>query len=434
MKILKDVTIDSYLNLLNSDNNTFRKYYSEDMEFDSEEYRTLFTQEELMLDILGIEDLNAPELIISSDPKNDFDNSKITYEWLKNLSISEANDSRFWTTLTHLNYEKYTRFRWKIDKKTTNGTIKQRYFYTGSGLQARLRNAISRLWWIAKLTVREDLPDKYIYTEIVWSSQDLMQNLFERSLGTYPNIRFGILKFYLQRKLIYDSKQFRVFYKEINALGAMSPLGLLSENEVVEFLVKVEKSYYPELIFKDEIIIENDSQIHATTRTTNSFKDLQNLLSINDENSEVKNYQFFNSISTLNEPNESKTELNNSSGIYVKKINSQDIERTPSISAEAVSKFLQINLTNDEEIEVNCTFNGVDLAIELKKRNTREEYRLFINKYREQIGYDKNDLLVFQYKSGKLILELIKESFTISQNPKYNDYNLRLGNKFHLLL
>jgi hypothetical protein len=431
MKILKDVTIDSYLNLLNSDNNTFRKYYSEDMEFDSEEYRTLFTQEELMLDILGIEDLNAPELIISSDPKNDFENSKITYEWLKNLSISEANDSRFWTTLTHLNYEKYTRFRWKIDKKTTNGTIKQRYFYTGSGLQARLRNAISRLWWIAKLTVREDLPDKYIYTDIVWSSQDLMQNLFERSLGTYPNIRFGILKFYLQRKLIYDSKQFRVFYKEINALGAMSPLGLLSENEVVEFLLKVEKSYYHELIFKDEIIKENDSPIHTITRTTNSFKDLQNLLSINDENSEVKNYQFFNSISTLNEP---KTELNNSSGIYVKKINSQDIERTPSISTEAVNKFLQINLTNDEEIEVNCTFNGVDLAIELKKRNTREEYRLFINKYREQIGYDKNDLLVFQYKSGKLILELIKESFNISQNPKYNDYNLRLGNKFHLLL
>jgi hypothetical protein len=77
-------------------------------------------------------------------------------------------------------------------------------------------------------------------------------------------------------------------------------------------------------------------------------------------------------VALLNEPNESKTELNNSSGIYVKKINSQDIERTPSISAEAVSKFLQINLTNDEEIEVNCTFNGVDLAIELKKRNTRE--------------------------------------------------------------
>jgi hypothetical protein len=439
MKILKDITIDSYLNLLNSDNNTFRKYYSEDMDFDSEVYRSLFTQEELMLDILGIEDLNAPELIISSDPKNDFENSKITYEWLKNLSISEANDSRFWTTLTHLNYEKYTRFRWKIDKKTTNGTIKQRYFYTGAGLQARLRNAISRLWWIAKLTVREDLPDKYIYTDIVWSSQDLMQNLFERSLGTYPNIRFGILEFFLQRKLIYDSKQFRVFYKEINALGAMSPLGLLSENEVIEFLLKVEKSYYPDLIIKDKMIREYESPnetttLKRTTKTTNSFKDLENLLSINDEMSKEKNYKFFNAVSTLNESNEPKKELINRSGIYVKKINSQDIERTPSISTEAVSKFLQINLINDEEIEFICNFNGIDLAIELKKRNTREEYRLFINKYREQIGYDKNDLLVFEYKSGKLNLEIIKETFTISQNPKYNDYNMRLGNKFHLLL
>ena len=153
--------------------------------------------------------------------------------------------------------------------------------------------------------------------------------------------------------------------------------------------------------------------------------------------SKEKNYKFFNAVSTLNESNESnepKKELINRSGVYVKKINSQDIERTPSISTEAVSKFLQINLINDEEIEFICNFNGIDLAIELKKRNTREEYRLFINKYREPIGYDKNYLLVFEYKSGKLNLEIIKETFTISQNPKYNDYNMRLGNKFHLLL
>ena len=100
MKILKDITIESYLNLLNSENKTFRKYYSEDMDFDSDEYRSLFTDEELLLDILGIEDSNAPELIISNDARYDFENSKKIFDWLKKLSIADANDWRFWTTLT----------------------------------------------------------------------------------------------------------------------------------------------------------------------------------------------------------------------------------------------------------------------------------------------------------------------------------------------
>ena len=441
MRILKDITIQAYLNLLNSDNKTFRKYYSEEMGLDSNEYRALFTEDELMLDMLGIDDSNAPELVLSPDPKEDFVNSVKIYEWLGALSISDANDPRFWTTLTHVNYEKYTKVRWKIDKKSTNETIKQRYFYFGGSLQARLRNSISRLWWIAKLTVREDLEDKYIYTRVVWASQDLMQNLFERALGTYPSVRFGLLNFYVQRNEVYDSKQFRIFYKEINAMGAMNPLGLLTEKGVFEFFLKVEKLYYPDLIIKEEIFNEKDNLNHTTinitTKTTNNFKDIGILLSLKDEHSQVEKHEFFNSLSKLNEPNdqnESKKELIQKSRIYVKKINSQDIERTPSISTEAVSKFLRIKLTNDEEIEFNCNFNGIKLLIELKKRNTRDEYRIFINKYRELIGYEKNDLLVFEYKSGKLNLDLIKESFIISQNPRYMDYNMKLGNKFHLLL
>jgi hypothetical protein len=433
MKILKDITIDSYLNFLNSENNTFRKYYSEDMDFDSDEYRSLFTQEELMLDILGIVDSNAPELKISPDAKDDLENSKRIFEWLKNLSIADANDWRFWTTLTHLNYEKYTRDRWKIDKRTTNETIKQRYFYTGAGLQARLRNAVSRLWWIAKLTIREDLPDKYVYTDVVWSSQDLMQNLFERSLGTYPNIRFGILKFYLLRKGVYDSKQFRIFYKEINALGAMSPLGLLTEDLVVEFLKKVEEVYYSDIISNVKVLNENIiPKIETAIPIYTIDQNIEKNLPFPDEISREKDYEYSNEKQIAF--SDSSDFLSIRPEVYIKKINSQDIERTPSISADAVCKFLKIEMVNEHEKELLCDFKGKEIVIHLKKRNTRDEYRLFLNKHRELIGYDKNDLMVFRFKSGKLSLEVIKKSFNISQDPRYNDYNSRLGNKFHLLL
>lgn len=439
MKILKEITIDSYLNLLNSDNNTFRKYYSEDMDFDSDEYRSLFTQEELMLDILGINDLSIPELIISSEPKDDFENSKRIFEWLDNLSIGDANDPRFWTTLTHLYYEQYTRIRWKIDKKTTNETIKQRYFYSGGGLQARLRNSISRLWWIAKLTAREDLQDKYVYTEIVWSSQDLMQNLFERSLGTYSQIKFGMLRFYLEKKGMFDTKQFRVFYKEINALGAMSPLGLLTEDEVFNFLSKVENVYYPNLNNNRVKISENQSiNIESQIPISKNKHDVASTSSNTVEISSEIDYNFLDvntiSISDSDGTTDLIQEKIKESVIYVKKINSQDLERTPSISSEAVTKFLKIDMLNDQEIELKCTFKGQELAIGLKKRNTRDEYRLFLNKHRELIGYDKNDLMIFSYNSGELNLEIIKRSFSISQNPRYNDYHVKLGNKYHLLL
>lgn len=442
MKILKDITIESYLNFLNSENKTFRKYYSEEMDFDSDEYRSLFTDEELILDILGIEDSNAPKLRISNDASYDFENSKKIYDWLKKLSVADANDWRFWTTLTHLTYEKYTRVRWKIDKKTTNETIKQRYFYTGSGLQSRLRNSLSRLWWVSKLTVREDLSDKYVYTEVVWSSQDLMQNLFERSLGTYPKIRFGILKFYLQRKGMYDSKQFRVFYKEINALGAMSPLGLLSEDEVVDFLEEVEKAYYPNLI-SDKNLLSNKESNNLDSRNSenNDLEEINSDLFLTEESTLEKDYQFSDveefSLSDSSEPNDfndSNEDIFINPMVYVKKVNLQDLDRTPSISKEAVTNFLKINIINDEETILLCSFKGKEIEIELKKRKTRDEYRLFLNRHRDIVDYNLDDLLVFRYKYGELSLEIIKKSFNIRQDPRYNDYNSRLGNKFHLLL
>jgi hypothetical protein len=408
MKILKDITIQSYLDLLNSENKTFRKYYSDEMGLDSNEYRALFTEDELILDMLGIDDSTAPELEISSDPNKDFENSVKIYEWLGALSISDANDPRFWTTLTHVNYEKYTKARWKIDKNSTNESIKQRYFYNGGSLQARLRNSISRLWWIAKLTVREDIDDKYIYTRLVWASQDLMQNLFERALGTYPSVRFGLLNFLHQRKNIYDSKQFRIFYKEINALGALSPLGLLSEVEILEFLFKIEKFYFP-----------NSTEI---------------LHDVNFQNTEGDNkYYKKSSFEHLNsaETNElsSKNKL-----IYLKRIIKQDLNRTPTLAVDAAKDFFKLKLKKGETYILNCQFNGKEINIEVNKRNTRDEFRFFINHFKDKIGYELNDILKFEVIGQIYKFELLQFKKQTRQDPKFEEYNKILNVKNHAII
>jgi hypothetical protein len=435
MKILKDITIESYLNYLNSENKTFRKFYSEGINLDNPKYRIMFSDEELIMELIGVEDYDSPELIESPDSVHDFTNSVKIYTWLENLSLADANDSRFWTTLSHVTYENYTKTRWVINRKTTNETLKQRYYYIGGGMQARLRNAISRLWWIPKLTVRDDLEDRFVYTKIVWSSQDLMANLFERSLGTYPNIRFAILKFYSERK--YDTKQFRVFYKELNALGAMTPLNLLSENAVAEFLHKVEKVYYPELVQNNQsIIVKEKSNIEDLSSNFNSTDNSYGT-SIKEEISHEKQYVFSDESIIVNDSQdsqESNSQIVTRPEVYVKKIIAQDLERTPSISKEAVTNFLRYNIINDGETILLCSFKEKEIEIELKKRKTRDEYRLFLNRHKDLIGYDKEDLLVFRYKSGKLCFEIIKKSFNISQDPRYNDYNSRMGNKCHLLM
>ena len=163
MKVLKDITISSYLNLINSDNKVFVKFYSSGFNLSDKKYRSLLTDDELDFDVFDVDESSSPVLVPTADTNSDIENSIKIFEWLENLTLSDANDPRFWTSLTHIKYQDYTRARWKIKTSTTLETIRERFFYSGGGLRARLRNAISRLWWVTKLTVREDLDDKYFY-------------------------------------------------------------------------------------------------------------------------------------------------------------------------------------------------------------------------------------------------------------------------------
>ena len=173
----------------------------------------------------------------------DFENAKTLYQMFNPpLTPFEANDERLWVRLTHDQGHKYMIKRWMNKKEKGQRVIEERFFFTGRSQSARIRNGISRLWWLAHLTVQPDEEieeNKWKFTETVCESQDLITSLFERSIGSYENIRFGVLEFYLENRAYFENERslkIKKMMRDLNNYGGVSLLSLLSKDEVKAIL------------------------------------------------------------------------------------------------------------------------------------------------------------------------------------------------------
>lgn len=102
--------------------------------------------------------------------------------------------------------------------------------------------------------------------------------------------------------------------------------------------------------------------------------------------------------------------------LYLKKIINQDLDRTPTFSVEAIRLFFNINLNNGETTNVNITLtqNNINYKIGFKKRETRDEYRIFLKELFDAIKPNTGDILLF--KKNK---ELITCEFISTSNSKF---------------
>jgi hypothetical protein len=118
---------------------------------------------------------------------------------------------------------------------------------------------------------------------------------------------------------------------------------------------------------------------------------------------------------------------------YIKKIVSQDIERTPTFSIDAIKTFFNINLKNGDKTNINIheKKSGKIFNIEIKKRETRDEYRIFLNNLFKEIKPNENDILIFtQSNDITYVCEHIK-----FQSNSYLEYNYLLSNeKNHFII
>jgi hypothetical protein len=178
-------------------------------------------------------------LIDDTNGSYDFDNAKIIYTAFSNLTPTEANDERLWVTLTHHYFHKYCVTRW-MNQESKKDSVIDRFFYEGNSLVARSRNAISRLWWTAYLTINNDTDNedlKWALTKTIFSTQDIQVSLLERKLGLYENIRTPFLEFYQENKGIVNSKMIQKIIRELNNYGGVISLTELS-NEDVKTLIQ----------------------------------------------------------------------------------------------------------------------------------------------------------------------------------------------------
>ena len=148
----------------------------------------------------------APDLVVSKKSEraadNDAENAVLIYEYLTGLSRVQAADPRLWTTLTHTTFWSYCQGRWPSANKK-DYVLEHWFELKGRGLGALRRNAISRLWWAAHLTVAPweestDLDvfkssDRYKYTRIMLDQQQTFMDILEREYGSNLNMRICIL-------------------------------------------------------------------------------------------------------------------------------------------------------------------------------------------------------------------------------------------------
>jgi len=157
-----------------------------------------------LLNTLIVVSAGPPELLVAeSRSEDEAENAIKVYEYLGSLDRTQAADPRLWTTLTHTTFWNYCRRRWPGANQGSAYILEHWFEKRGGGLGALRRNAISRLWWAAHLTVAPwdadpalthlKSSDRYKYTRILLSQAQIFQDVLEREYGSNLRLRTMLL-------------------------------------------------------------------------------------------------------------------------------------------------------------------------------------------------------------------------------------------------
>jgi len=222
MKIFTDNCCESLLHF--TSDKELRKNYSQPV-FDSNYFEFVKQENPLII---------SNDLVLDPKVDSDLENSIKIFDLFNGLDLVQANDRRLWVTLTHTTFFNYSRQRWFKDGHSDK-QIMRRFHFEGASLEARMRNSISRLWWAAKITYDSTRNDPYELTKLLWSKQDIYQNLVERSYGTYDSVVKGFLEFYSEHGTLKED-QVRKLFTALNSIGGVKVLSVHSKNEIKDIL------------------------------------------------------------------------------------------------------------------------------------------------------------------------------------------------------
>lgn len=167
-------------------------------------------------------------------------NAEIVYENLKFLSDSQATDERLWVAMCLRDFWRYTQYRWDITNgKCTESAIVQHFFFPYNIRRSLTRNAMSRLWWIGRLSYDKNHPeDPYRLTRFLCEHSDNIMNTLERNTSNNSMIIRAFLSACLDARdkegLRMDTNIFAELAKYLNLLGGTYILDCLPEETIYQ--------------------------------------------------------------------------------------------------------------------------------------------------------------------------------------------------------
>jgi hypothetical protein len=171
----------------------------------------------------------------------EFENVQRVYNRLNFLSDSQASDERLWAGLCLTSFWRYTQYRWDIINKCTPSNIEQHFFFGFSARRSLTRNALSRLWWIGRLTYDETREDHYELTRFVCENSDYIMHILERNISNNPMIIKAFLSALLTARkngLSINTDTVGNLSKYLNLLGGTYILDCLPSQVIYDKILK----------------------------------------------------------------------------------------------------------------------------------------------------------------------------------------------------
>jgi len=167
------------------------------------------------------------------------------FSGLPRISAYLARDQRLWVFFTHAILLQYTRTRWPIPQDTDKAIahIKTHFFASGGARGIERNNAVSRLWWMAKICSKvEGMSLERSLTAFLFL-YDVRQNIVDRPSTSQNVLLLSAVLMKLDEsfrgdKGLFNREKFRGVMKDLNLQGGTKLLDVLDDAEIKRIVTR----------------------------------------------------------------------------------------------------------------------------------------------------------------------------------------------------
>lgn len=167
----------------------------------------------------------------------EFEQGKLLYESLSQISLRDASDIDFWNYLAHKELYRYIHHRWPDIKNPPNKSTPENYvlnhwIMTSSSQASLIDYPLSGLWWSFHISKVNNWYDPYYLTKVLFKNQHLRtKGLGQAKYARHKPAVVGILEFIKDNKL--DDNNL-----EDNARAIIPYVNLLGGTQLLSFFDK----------------------------------------------------------------------------------------------------------------------------------------------------------------------------------------------------